>query len=304
MRLQSETMSFIESSFGQAGGGLFSSILMSIIVAIAFPIGAIFPIISRRFPEELKGNVAAIAAGAYFATIAFSLVGEAIKEGTFGSMAIGFIIGAVIFSIAHPIVKHDLKLSHLLHPNKSKEEEDEKEKEKSKKETKKSEKDNSNSNNAKGKNNGKGGSSSSSSEMNIVGTILDSVPENIFVGAIIALQIPGLIAAVLALFVGNLTATIDGAERMVSQGMRKSKIFKKWTINFLIVAPAGPIGLYLVKPLSDDIVSIIVGFAAGTLMAFITEDLIPKAYKEIKWHIGLSTSLGFLLVLAFFQFIK
>lgn len=295
-------MSFIESSFGQAGGGLFSSILMSIIVAIAFPIGAILPIISRRFPEELKGNVAAIAAGAYFATIAFSLVGEAIKEGTFGSMAIGFIIGAVIFSIAHPIVKRDLKLSHLLHPNKSKEE-DEKEKEKNKKETKKSKNDNSNSNN-KGENNGKGGSSSSSSEMNIVGTILDSVPENIFVGAIIALQIPGLIAAVLALFVGNLTATIDGAERMVSQGMRKSKIFKKWTINFLIVAPAGPIGLYLVKPLSDDIVSMIVGFAAGTLMAFITEDLIPKAYKEIKWHIGLSTTLGFLLVLAFFHFVK
>ncbi len=294
-------MSFIESSFGQGGGELFSSILMSIIVAIAFPIGAIFPIISRRFPEELKGNVAAIAAGAYFATIAFSLVGEAIKEGTFGSMAIGFIIGAVIFSIAHPIVKHDLKLSHLLHPNKSKE--DEKEKEKSKKETKKSKNDNSNSNN-KGENNGKGGSSSSSSEMNIVGTILDSVPENIFVGAIIALQIPGLIAAVLALFVGNLTATIDGAERMVSQGMRKSKIFKKWIINFLIVAPAGPIGLYLVKPLSDDIVSMIVGFAAGTLMAFITEDLIPKAYEEIKWHIGLSTTLGFLLVLAFFHFIK
>ncbi len=41
------------------------------------------------------------------------------------------------------------------------------------------------------------------------------------------MQIPGLLAAVLALFVDNLTATIDGAERMVSQGMRKSKIFKK-----------------------------------------------------------------------------
>jgi hypothetical protein len=226
-------MSFIESSFGQ-GGGLFYSIIMSIIVAIAFPIGAIFPIISRPFPEELKGNVAAIAAGAYFATIAFSLVEESVKQGAFGSMAIGFTIGAVIFSIAHPVVKHDLKLSHLLYPNKS-EEEDEKEKEKSKKGVKKSEKDNSNSNN-KGKNNGKSwspsSSSSSSSEMSIVGTILDSVPENIFVGAIIALQIPGLLAAVLALFVGNLTATIDGAERMISQGMRKSKILKKWTKFF------------------------------------------------------------------------
>lgn len=114
--------------------------------------------------------------------------------------------------------------------------------------------------------------------------ILDSVPENIFVGAIIAIQIPGLLAAVLALFVGNLTATMDGAERMLDQGMKRSKIMKKWTINFLIVVPAGPLGLYLVQPLGNDAISVIIGFAAGTLMAFVSVDLIPKAYKEIRWH--------------------
>ena len=215
------------------------------------------------------------------------------KSGAFGSMAIGFIIVAVAFSIAHPIVKHDLKLSHILHP--SQRDQENQSESKFKREDREQ---NKNVKIASGSSNNS--QSSSSSEMNIIGTILDSVPENIFVGAIIALQIPGLLAAVLALFVGNLTATIDGAERMRSRGMKKSKIMNRWIINFLIVAPAGPIGLYLVQPLSHDIISIIIGFAAGTLMAFITEDLIPKAYKEIKWHIGLSTTMGFWLCWLFF----
>ena len=91
---------------------------------------------------------------------------------------------------------------------------------------------------------------------------------------------------------------------MLDQGMKRSKIMKKWTINFLIVVPAGPLGLYLVQPLGNDAISVIIGFAAGTLMAFVSVDLIPKAYKEIRWHTGLSTTLGFLIVLAFFHFIK
>ena len=33
-----------------------------------------------------------------------------------------------------------------------------------------------------------------------------------------------------------------------------------------------------------------IGFAAGALLVFVTVDLIPKAYSEIKWHIGLSTT--------------
>lgn len=283
-------MSFLEPLLPSGNGEeLLSSIIMSVIVAAAFLIGSLIPVISRPFSKELKGNVAAIAAGAYFSTIAFSLVEESIKEGAFGSMAIGFIAGALIFSIAHPIVKQGFKHRHILHRTQEKIGiESNREKEQNQ--------------NQKGVD--RTSNSETSTEMNIIGTILDSVPENIFVGAIIAIQIPGLLAAVLALFVGNLTATIDGAERMLGQGMKRSNIIKKWTINFLIVVPAGPLGLYLVQPLGNDAISAIIGFAAGTLMAFVTVDLIPKAYKEITWHTGLSTTTGFLIVLAFFHFIK
>lgn len=65
-----------------------------------------------------------------------------------------------------------------------------------------------------------------SSQTVIVGTILDSIPETLFVGVIIAMNLHGLIGAVIALFLGNLTATLNGAKIMLEKGQTKSKSLK------------------------------------------------------------------------------
>ena len=272
---------------------LTQSVTLGILVASAFPIGAAAAI-SRKFPKRIKGNLAAIAAGIYISTLAFSLVEEAIKVSSFPAMAAGFAIGAVSFSIAHPVVKERKKLTKILSLSSSKKKEEETS-------------DNDNKTRSRNENNEKhqqqSGSSSSSGEMNIVGTVLDSLPENLFLVAILALNLSGLSAASIALFLGNLTATMDGAQRMFDKGMQRSKILKRWIADFLIVAPAGVIGLYLVKPLGEAGVGGIIGFAAGALLVFVTVDLIPKAYSEENWHIGLSTSLGLIAVLAIFHYL-
>jgi zinc transporter ZupT len=212
-------------------------------------------------------------------------------------MAAGFAIGAVSFSIAHPVIKERKELTKIFSLSSSK-----------KKEEETSENDNKsrsrNENNEKRQQqSGSSSSSSSAGEMNIVGTILDSLPENLFLGAILALNLSGLSAASIALFLGNLAATMDGAQRMFEKGMQRSKILKRWIVDFLIVAPAGVIGLYLVKPLGEAGVGGIIGFAAGALLVFVTVDLIPKAYSEENWHIGLSTTLGLIAVLAIFHYL-
>jgi zinc transporter ZupT len=269
------------------------SITLGILVASAFPIGALVAV-SRKFPRRVKGNLAAIAAGIYFSTLAFSLIEEAIKVSSFPAMAAGFAIGAVSFSIAHPVVKERKKLTKMLSSSPQKKEE-------------KTDDEDNNKSRSRNENNEKHqqqqSSSSSSGEMNIVGTVLDSLPENLFLGAILALNLSGLLAASIALFLGNLTATMDGAQRMFDKGMQRSKILKRWIVDFLIVAPAGVIGLYLVKPLGEAGVGGIIGFAAGALLVFVTVDLIPKAYSEENWHIGLSTSLGLIAVLAIFHYL-
>jgi hypothetical protein len=269
------------------------SIILGIVVASAFPIGAAVAI-ARMFPKRIKGNLAAIAAGIYFSTLAFSLIDEAIKISSFPAMAAGFAIGAVSFSIAHPVIKERKELTKIFSLSSSKKKEEETS-------------DNDNKSRSRNENNEKhqqqSGSSSSAGEMNIVGTILDSLPENLFLGAILALNLSGLSAASIALFLGNLAATMDGAQRMFEKGMQRSKILKRWIVDFLIVAPAGVIGLYLVKPLGEAGVGGIIGFAAGALLVFVTVDLIPKAYSEENWHIGLSTTLGLIAVLAIFHYL-
>ena len=87
-------------------------------------------------------------------------------------MVVGFIIGAIVFSVINRILQ--------------------------------------NRSNSKTKNRDIG-----SSKTVIIGTFLDSFPESIFIGVIIALNLQGLMAAVLALFIGNVTATMEGAKRMV-----------------------------------------------------------------------------------------
>ncbi|MDN5846659.1 MAG: hypothetical protein L0H53_10350 [Candidatus Nitrosocosmicus sp.] len=137
----------------------------------------------------------------------------------------------------------------------------------------------------------------------IVGKLMDSIPKALFVGVIVALDIVGLAAAVFSLFLGNLTATMEGARRMREEGKSSRSILKRWSLVAIVVAIAGPMGYYLARPLSNEHLSILIGFAAGDLIAFIVEDLIPEAYKKVEWHTGLSASFGFLTGLTLFHFL-
>ena len=237
---------------------ILNTLLLSVLVSSAFLIGAILSIFIH-YPERIRADLAALSAGIFFSTISYSLIDDALREGSFITMAIGFIIGAVVFSV----------INRLLQRSSSK---------------------------IKSKN-------ISSSKIVIIGTFLDSFPESIFIGVIIALNLQGLMAAVLALFIGNLTATMEGAKRMVDVSEHKLIIIKQWFYVFVIVTIGGPLGWYLEKPLNPEQLSMIISFSAGALMAFITEELIPQAYKRVELHIGLSASFGFIIALALFHYL-
>ncbi|HLN33746.1 MAG TPA: hypothetical protein VK250_00535 [Nitrososphaeraceae archaeon] len=237
---------------------ILNTLFLSTVVSSAFLIGTILSIFIP-YPERIRADLAALSAGVFFSTISFSLIDDALKEGSFITMAVGFIIGAIVFSLMNRILQRSN--SQI----KSKE--------------------------------------ISSAKIIILGTFLDSFPESIFIGVIIALNLQGLMAAVLALFIGNIAATMEGAKRMVDVSTRKLKIIKPWFYIFVVVTIGGPLGWYLEKPLNSEQLSMIISFAAGALMAFITEELIPQAYKRVELHIGLSASFGFIIALALFHYI-
>lgn len=107
-------------------------------------------------------------------------------------MVIGFVVGAIVFSFSdHEILKK-------LYPSLSKD-------------------NNSNIENINKNNKDQ----SSRPESVLIGSILDSVPESIFIGIVIALNIQGLVGAAIALFLGNISATLDGTKRILESKKKR-----------------------------------------------------------------------------------
>jgi ZIP family zinc transporter len=132
--------------------------------------------------------------------------------------------------------------------------------------------------------------------LSVIGTILDSVPETLFVGIIAAFNQPNLYAAVIVLFLGNIATTLEGARIMRNQGTPKRDIMRDWIVDFLIVGLAAPLGYFLAGAVSSDILAIVLSFATGTLIVFIAGELIARAYRESTGHNeDFAISVGFVI---------
>ncbi|MDQ3851211.1 MAG: hypothetical protein M3299_00075 [Thermoproteota archaeon] len=270
--------------------GFSMSILWALFVASAFPIGGLASTYIK-IPKRIQADLAATSAGIFLGTIAFSLVDDAIKVGESdgqlisgsADLLIGFVVGAVAFSFADYAIK--------------KREEKEESKNKS---LYASASESKNKASSSSTNNKEAGGKAKSV---LVGTLVDSTPETILLAIIIALPLAGLVPSAVALFLGNITASLEGTKRLYEKGGKKRIVLSGWMAVFGVVLAAGPLGYYLVQSLSRDQLAIIIGFAAGALMAFVTQELIPKAFERANVHIGLSVAFGFLVAFALFHFV-
>ena len=251
------------------------TIVMSLFVASPFLIASV---ISKeyRHPLRLRADLASFSAGIFMGAVTFSIIEEAIKLGDIYTLGFGFGFGAITFSITRYLLQNKF-------PSKS-------------------------NNNILGSDNSSNPNSDNNIDNNpgsdiqkenkgsgrliIIGTLADSHPETIMIGAMIALGIPGLFPTALTLFIGNFTATVVGTRELIAEDEPKRKIVHKWSMVFAVVLIGGPIGYFLMLLLNEYYLSIIFSFAAGALMSFVTEELIPDAYRKVNWHIGLSACLG------------
>jgi zinc transporter ZupT len=236
---------------------LLETIFSGIVVAVAFPIGALIAIYIP-YSASRRAQFAAFGAGIFFATMML-LTQQALVLGNVLDLVLGFGLGALTFGLAQHLIRH----RH--HPH------DDEQTRKRKQEK-------------------------SDGKLSIIGTVLDSVPETLFVGIIAFLNQPGLYAAVVVLFLGNLAATLEGAKIMHKQGMGKKEILRGWLADFVIVAIAAPIGYFLAGSVINDVLAVVLSFATGTLIVFIAGELIARAYRESTGHSeDLAISAGFLI---------
>lgn len=122
---------------------------------------------------------------------------------------------------------------------------------------------------------------------------LDGVPENVALG--ISMDQGGLVLLV-AIAVGNTPEAISsGAYLRTEMDMERRRGMLLWAATGVLLvlatvgadAAAGSIG-----PAS---IAAIQAFAGGATIAVLADTLMPQAYKEGGWWVGLATALGFLV---------
>lgn len=130
----------------------------------------------------------------------------------------------------------------------------------------------------------------------MLGALLDGVPENIALG--ISLGGGGLVLLV-AIAVGNVPEAVAGAASMRSQSPSHStRALLPWVGVAAALAVVVPMAHVLSDAISSSTISEIQAVAGGATIAVLADSLMPEAYKEGGWWVGIATAVGFLTAFA------
>lgn len=211
-------------------------------------------------PKKVIAFVMAFGSGVLISALAFDLMDEAYKRGGFDSTAIGFVSGAVIYSIAN----YYLNKNGAKHRKRSGEQQASEEE------------------------------NSGSGLAIAVGALLDGIPESIAVGVSMIEGGAVSTAAVIAIFLSNIPESLSSTTGMKKSGRSKRYIFAIWIGITIISGIASFCGYTIFKNFSPDIIAATIAVAAGAILAMLSDTMMPEAFEEGHDFIGVITVLGFL----------
>jgi ZIP family zinc transporter len=214
----------------------------------------------KQVPTRTIGIIMAFGSGVLISALAFELMDEAYHGGGFAATAIGFLSGAIIYTVANYILsrrgaKHR-KRSGGQQP---------------------AEKDNPGSGTAIA-----------------VGALIDGIPESVAIGVTMIHGGVVSVAAVIAIFLSNVPESLSSTSGMKKAGRSSKYIFSIWTIITVLSGIAAFAGYSIFSHLTPQIIAATVAVAAGGILAMLSSTMIPEAYEEAHDFIGIITVLGFL----------
>jgi len=122
---------------------------------------------------------------------------------------------------------------------------------------------------------------------------LDGVPENLALG--VSLADGASLALLVAIFFSNLPESLVGAVAMRREDRDRKMVIGTWLACAVLLALAVVAGRMLAEPLSDEVVSVALGFAGGAVLASLADTLMPQAYEQAGPLTALATAAGFFL---------
>ncbi|PHV64932.1 ZIP family metal transporter [Williamsia muralis] len=128
----------------------------------------------------------------------------------------------------------------------------------------------------------------------MLGTVLDGIPENTALG--VSLTTGGGLVLVVAVAVGNVPEAVSGAALMRRQhGFSQTRALTLWSVTAVILVAVTVGGYALSDAIPQTGISTVQAFAGGATLAVLADSLMPEAYRDGGWWVGLSTAAGFLL---------
>jgi ZIP family zinc transporter len=217
-----------------------------------------------RVPRRLIAGIMAFGSGVLISALSFDLMEDAYQRGGFGATALGFVIGASVYTAANWLLaragaKHR-KRSGDQQPSESED--------------------------------------SGSGAAIAIGALLDGIPESIVIG--LSLLAGGVVSyvAVIAIFLSNIPEGLSSAAGMKKAGRSVTYVFGVWIGIAVASGIASLVGFTLFEGLSTGVVAATMAIAAGAILAMLVDTMIPEAFEGTHDLAGLVTVLGFLAAFA------
>lgn len=128
----------------------------------------------------------------------------------------------------------------------------------------------------------------------MLGALLDGIPENTALG--VSITGAGAIVLLVAVAVGNVPEAVAGAASMRTQhGLSHGRALGVWAVTAVVLTAVVVAAYGLDDVIPDSGIAVIQAFAGGATIAVLADSLMPEAYREGGWWVGLSTALGFVV---------